>query len=601
MYSPKSFAFFVYSLISTNLLADEQSHRSSVFKNPFQARPEGLSFISGNLEDNLQLSERAPLELENAGLDRRFHLKQKDFQGLSLTGDRHFETVSYSFELDGVPVCDLEAKVHRSLDGLTTVMGDIPKFMNKVIRAKDWATLEQVQKIAGETVLMASLGTDFSLVTSEKCLWSEGEGLIPAWKMIVVAQGLQYELIANGSEVFRFDPRHFHETGSATVYASNINEGSPEAITLPDLETTGYLANKNFKVCIPTASGGIVCSPSEGSPVKPFAQATDYQFNYDLVNNSNYFTQASIFAHSIVALDWLKAHGYTAFGDKQIHLLAHAKVQGDINNALYQPGATSADSPTIFVGDGDGDILQNLGTDSDVVSHELGHHVIFRTVTKITGESLVIHEAMADYFTFARTGNACLGESICPDTVYGRQVCVIPKECLRSGENTLTFDDPTLPTEAHQRSQFISGLLWDLNKLDGIPLDHVSDLVLKGIDLLVWNSGYKHLIVSLMLVDHSVYSNQYCSKILARAKARGLTSVLSDVSCGSIQAATSPKSAAEALGEVTPLPGTTTTVVKRKKKSCGVITADEAGSGSSTGMLLLLGLPLAMIWVRRRF
>ncbi|MBC7530134.1 MAG: hypothetical protein H7318_01055 [Oligoflexus sp.] len=558
-----------------------------------------MSLFSRNQGDDLRLTEKAPKELENAGLDHRFLLKQKDFQELSLTADRHFETISYSFDLDGFPVCDLEAKVHRSLDGLTTVMGDIPKATKKVFHASDWATLEQVQKIAGETVLMASLGVDYSLLSSEQCLWSESEELTPAWKMVVATQGVQYEMIANGNEVFRFDPRHFQETGSASVYAANINEGVPEAIALPDLESTGYLANKNFKICIPTASGGIVCSPSEGSPVKPFAKAPDFQFNYDLVNDTNSFIQASIFAHSVVALEWLQAHGYSSFGDKPIHLLAHAKVQGDINNALYQPGATAADSPTIYVGDGDGNILQNLGTDSDVVGHELGHHVIFKTVTKISGESLVIHEAMADYFTFARTGNACLGESICPDTVYGRQVCVIPKECLRTGENTLTFDDPNLPTEPHQRGQLVAGLLWDLNKIDGIPMDHVTNLVLKGIDLLVSNSGYKHLIVSLMLVDHSVFKDQYCSKILARAKVRGLSSVLSDVTCESIgKATTTPASVAEALGEV--VAASTATTVVKKKKSCGVITAEEAGSGENAAITLLLILPALALWIRRK-
>ena len=43
----------------------------------------------------------------------------------------------------------------------------------------------------------------------------------------------------------------------------------------------------------------------------------------------------------------------------------------DQNNAFYQ---TDDSEPKIKVGKGDGEVLANMSTDADVVSHELFHH-----------------------------------------------------------------------------------------------------------------------------------------------------------------------------------------------------------------------------------
>lgn len=136
--------------------------------------------------------------------------------------------------------------------------------------------------------------------------------------------------------------------------------------------------------------------------------------------------------------------------------------KGTPNNALYQPAVSSSGYPQIMVGDGDGNILQNLGKDNDVVSHEFSHHILFRTLTNTTGESLVLHEGLADLFTFMQTGNACLGESICPS---GSSACWLPDRCLRSAENDLSYLDTTYRSwvsAPHLRGQLISAVLWDL-------------------------------------------------------------------------------------------------------------------------------------------
>ncbi|MES2744738.1 MAG: hypothetical protein V4655_04885 [Bdellovibrionota bacterium] len=561
----------------------------AVLSHPFQSHSSLNLSSSHNLGDQ-PLRELAPGALEDLGLNSRFHLRSKEETGLNLYNDNKIESISYGFELDSVPVCDLEVKVHRSLDGQTTLMGDLPPNPAGQASKFVWADSASVEKIVSQTFVMASLGADSKVLSQEACLYTEN-GLKPVYKMVVEARGLIYEVVADGNEVYRFDPRHFHANGTAEVYEFNSTDGQTASLELPDMDPSGYLVNKNFQSCLPTTGGRALCKPGDGTANYPFAQKANLDFDYSPQTEISQFTQTSVFAHTNQALKWLKNHGYQNYGTALIKLLPHAVFSnGDINNALYQP-ATTTTTPMILVGDGDGVGLQNLGTDGDVVSHELGHHVVYHTVKTISGESLVLHEALADFFTFARTGDACLGESICPQD-DGRSYCYKPRQCLRTAENDLKFGAAGLPTQAHLQGQFVSGMLWDMNTKDSIPMDHLVTLVLKGIDLLVTNSGYKHFIVALMLVDHSDFDGQYCSKILSRAKSRGLESKLTDVTCDTI--VDNPT--------LTPAPtssvATPTAAKSSSKKSCGTLSGSS--SGQSASLLLILFLPIAISFFRRK-
>ena len=78
----------------------------------------------------------------------------------------------------------------------------------------------------------------------------------------------------------------------------------------------------------------------------------------------------------------------------------HARPGGSKNNALYVPKETETDAAKIMIGNGDGNILKNLPQDREVISHELGHHIIYHHITQTSGESLILHEGLADFFTF---------------------------------------------------------------------------------------------------------------------------------------------------------------------------------------------------------
>ena len=543
--------------------------------------------------DSRPLKYLAPEQIERSGLDSRYQLVEKNRSGLSLQNESSIETMGYGFRLNDVPVCDLEVKVHRFADGQTAIMGDLPPDPEATFDPEQWADLVRAKSIVSQAFQMSALGPDIEVISQDKCLFTEN-GLKPVWRMVVAANGLNYEVLADGNEVYRFDPRHFHGTGSASVYAKNKTNPETVAVALREMDDTGFLSNKYFQTCLPNASGRVFCEASNAGALYPFAQSSDLIFEYDPESDRSRFTQASIFAHSNLTLEWLEEHGYKNFGTEKLKLLPHAVFSNnEVNNALYQPGSTTT-TPMILVGDGDGIGLQNLGTDGDVVSHELGHHVVYHTVTTISGESLVIHEALADFFTFARTGDACLGESICPSN-EGQSFCAVPRQCLRSAENNYVFGAPGLPTQAHLRGQFISGMLWDMNIKDQIPIRDLTTLVLKGIDLLVANSGYKHLVVAMLLIDHADFDNKYCSSVLARAKARGLTSHLSDVTCESIASGTYTTLT---VPDKTAASTAATTTKKSSKKSCG--TLNGSSSGQSQSLLLILALPVALSLVRRK-
>ena len=137
--------------------------------------------------------------------------------------------------------------------------------------------------------------------------------------------------------------------------------------------------------------------------------------NFFYAAGTSEFDETSMFTNPNRIHDWFQSIGYTTFGDEKNELTVHGFLDNTANTAVYLPQATTAGQPSIVVGDGDNKLLQNLLTDSDVVGHQFGHHIIYATITRTSGESLVLHEGIADFFTFARTGNACLGQSICAE------------------------------------------------------------------------------------------------------------------------------------------------------------------------------------------
>lgn len=531
-------------------------------------------------------------------LNPRIQAVETGFKGFSLYQDSKFQTLNYKFDVDGVPLCEFQVKFIESLKGRLAAFGKIPRVdsVGSFVDS-DWVAMSDYGPMISQTLAFKGLDPEFTVDHAAKCLLEKDGELRPVWEVDVVSAGLLYHFTVDGQDVYRYEPKHFHATGTANIYANNSLDSKVEPFTLRDMKETGYLENPYFITCVPSGKGSSICPPSSDTSLPyPMVKEPSLNFNYDPVNEPSLFVQTSVFTNVNRTLEWLQERGYTNFGNVPVRLAVHAAFQGDSNNALYEPRSAYS---VIYVGDGDGNVLKNLGTDSDVVSHELGHHVIYNSVKKIEGESLVIHEGLADFFTFARTGNACLGESICTDTNVGTRICTKPRQCLRSGENDFALNSKNLPSEPHQKSQFISAMLWDLFVKDGIAINDLTRLILKTIDLLVTDSGYQHLVVGLLLADDALYQGTHCQTIIDRAVARGLGLAVEGVSCTVVQDDARPRSSVKAfLDGKEPTPTQSSSSKKTDKKTCGTVGSPMAG-GQDMSVLLLWCLPLIVGLIRR--
>jgi hypothetical protein len=124
------------------------------------------------------------------------------------------------------------------------------------------------------------------------------------------------------------------------------------------------------------------------------------------------------------------------------------------NGPSYSSRSASLNTsnPVIFVPE-ESSGLVNLSRDSDVYFHEFSHHVIYRSV-KPTNENpqsqaRAIQEGLADFFTYAMTGNNLLGESVSEGP------------SLREG----TKDTPLILdvfNDAYVAGEILSSVLWTL-------------------------------------------------------------------------------------------------------------------------------------------
>lgn len=486
---------------------------------------------------------------------------------------------SFRFYVRGIPICRLQLMAHEQSGGqVPVIIGDVPRLnalaaLSSTEQPDPAAALLQLKQTAED------FGASGHAViqSSEFCFLQKDGNLLPVLDLTFEQGSVLYRGIADGTQAYEFHRHMFDAAGKAKIYPHNNTDADRQEFTLQNLTGTGALEDNHFYIAVDPVSG------------KSKVNKPDLNFDFDPAAQSAEFIQTSIFTNANRTLEWFKSIGYTdeLFGTNQIKLLAHAFFSGDNNNALYKPGTSATTPPTILIGDGSNGILKNLGTDSDVVGHEFGHHVIYQAIQEIKDESLVLHEGLADFFNFIRTGDPCLGESICP--ANSPINCAVEEKCLRTAENELVYGDPALPTEAHVRSQFISGMLWDLTKKDGVPSEDVDKMVYGSLKYLVRNSGYAHFILGMMLADKDLFNAQYCQKIYARAEARGLTSKISSFSCS--DALPSPKELTSGSSATSETSEQSSSSKKKKSGFCSAITVGSPAN-SIFVLILLFSLPL---------
>jgi len=571
--------------------------RRSLTLHPFSDNGAGMSQGFGLFDRGQVTFEEAVRTLLRGEINHpMIEMRSADVSGgFSLTSGA--KMLDYRFFVAGVPLCGFQLRAHQLADRSSLILGSVPILdPQEPTPTKDWPDADLVAQSAIDAVAATSGQQDIKVAAKLRCFVVAHNSLSAAWNLTVYAAGLPYQVLADAHAVLSVQPVFFDVDGSGQVFARNKYQGNAQKTVLTDLVGDGSLTSPLLQTVVPAGYQA--------------ARASNEVFNFD--PSDRRFDEVQAYAHTQAQLDWFLGLGFQWYGPQPVQIKLHVKPAGLSNNALFIPGnVDSGTLPSINIDDGDGITLQNLATDADVVSHELGHHIVFKTLHSTAGESLVLHEGMADFFAFARTGDPCLGESICP---AGSGACIVPGQCLRTAENALVYNDQDWQTWekrygklGHLHGQIVSGLLWDLRKDGLMTPDDVTHLAVKTISYFKEDSGLRDFLLAVLTADKDLFQCHNSATIRSRIQARGLTEFIADVApgCGAMPLLTGGEGGAlqssDPAGNSAPKTGSANHDSSAQPKlfgtACGVISNE---SGSLAGLLALFSLPIVLFTRRRR-
>ncbi len=445
---------------------------------------------------------------------------------------------------------------------------------------------------------------------SSECVFNQNGKLIEAWKVSYKENGFPYEIIVDANnQILKKSSKFLNINAMISSYLRNEIEDEgivTDQIVDVDPDFEGLLRNENFN----------------SKPIDEVGVSNDnFEYIYDPVTQRRSFEEATAFLHANVQLEYFEDNGYLWEGPRPMTIAIHGIggfPEPTPDYAGFFPGSNTIDGrPVILIGDGTGEIFKNLPIDRDVVSHELGHHVIYRTVTDLeTSDSILVHEAFSDYFALDATGNSCLGESICADNSgvncwIGSSSILYDTLCLRSAETNLTIENA--PAPVHLASQVISGMLWDLRRSEtdtrvsgihghGLDPAEIRPIVHHAIDFMSYSTGIRDFIIALLEADKAVNGGSIISaKVYQAAINRGFESFMDGIDCSDSECdlenlpTTSPGT--------TPITnsGTISQGVQEDENSSGCGTVSEAAVGQfNFTFLLVLLLPLFISMLNKR-
>lgn len=585
-----------FSFLRGWILVGVASSAASALAGPFDSRGSLAHFMNGlSLKSDVDLDltrihgsmssaqmqrfsgagDALRLWLEDKGLHpyiatRELRRTDNGAFGLSAAVSGPQRISDFEFIVGTYPVCGVTLRVVEQTGYERLVVGSIPlvdqvtSFQNDDWPDANGAAALAISSIAELQNLDAATG---KVAKASRCVLNEQGALAPVWDLVISFGGLQYTVWSTPERIAYAAPRHFDSTTVVRAYDPNPISGALKDFTV-EVDESGTLTNEHF------LSYNFLTDTS--------AAPNGNSFVYD--DSDPRFAEASAFAYANRQYDFVKSLGYTWSGPKPVKIAVHASGNGLVNNAYYSPSVTG-EPPVIFIGDGDGKVLRNLAFDADVVAHEFGHHVVLQSITSRVGESLILHEGLADFLAMSRSGNACLGESVCPDQ---SAICYVRSKCLRTAENTLNYADDEFRYhgDSHRKGQLVSGFLWDLRKRGAMPSDTLTSYVLEAIPYLPANAGFKSLVASMLYVAQK-HQGVYQNVIVDAATARGLSPENLDIYMtdltGTLKTPTSNSDGEEESG-------------KRKNfLGCGSIGIDydQNQESAMTLVILLFALPLA--------
>lgn len=362
--------------------------------------------------------------------------------------------VEFSYFHKQTEICDSSLKLHFTNENMS-VTGGVSTSLS-VEPSYNWDELD-INLLRGSPLLLEHAAHDINILSSTRCLAIEKKGLIPVSRLELLINQEKYraEIHNNNIRVLsqaHFDLAEFNAEGRSNTYAKNTGSET-KSFTLRNLQTNSpHLCGKNI----------IISRSSERNLVKSKSRV----YNYAVGTRG--FKEASAFTNAQQTIAWLSSLGWNNWLSGQINIFLDAN-----KGPSYDPHTSL---PTLNLPDTMDD-LNHLQADKDVMIHELGHHYLsefwpLRTVNN--PEFVVMHEAISDFLTAARSGNSCIAERICKNS----EVICINKSCLRDLNNSLKYSSSEYHSLAvHQKSQAISGMLWQAHAKNKIDLERLVKII----------------------------------------------------------------------------------------------------------------------------
>ena len=447
--------------------------------------------------------------------------------------------LDFSFFWENIPFCLDEMSAHIVRDELILI-GSYPQVKNfdhsvlKEIKETNWITKNKIKNLI-------SSQKDVHSISTSPCWHSKNNKIEPAWNVNFLLDKSPYEALILKDKALDLNPlfipldSHHQQHGRN---AKNIAFKLSESLPTRDVVVKAYVKSDGKNVNVENidlkaiSTGGGLCSERfsntpAGNLRKAFSLKGD--FNYSVDNHQ--FAQVSVFANLQIHADWItsllpKQKWY----GPQIDIVLFSKKEDDPNKIIPEyvrsrNMSSNKTSAAIRIGKGDGVHLKNLWFDPEVAQHELGHHVFFRKMTKLSNsQTFVLHEGLSDYLVMAKTQNSCIGEWIC---VKDGTICH-SESCLRTADNNFKITSSDLPIAEHARSQLISGLLWSIG--EKITHKKTATILYKAIDYMTSNAGYENLLASLLFAEKELYNETHKCVILKEFKNRDFVDILKNIS-----------------------------------------------------------------------
>lgn len=359
-------------------------------------------------------------------------------------------------------------------------------------------------------------------VTAELVILPRGGEQNLAWRTVVTKKGLVdktwlvYVDATKGWVIYK-KKLQVSATGTGDIYKENpLTTPELTTVTLNNLANDASLLEGSYGKPYNAECSEVVDDTSE---LSGFSTASSSNRDYRYTSNDIRLEEVMAYYHLNNMHDVLKsAFGFGAL-DSQIPLFVNVQDSivpfSGLDNAFYTRDENFPS--TGFLAFGCGNILNNLGRDADVITHEYGHAVLDHIQPELLENfehnyGGAIHESVADVMASYFNGNGIIGE-------WGLTTQDGSGDFSRDMDNSRTYPDdvyePLLGTsEVHYTGEILNGIYWDVR--DALGADSAFEIFFSAIHLLAGDATFFDIRDACLIADDNL-NNGTNSDVLEEA------------------------------------------------------------------------------------